>query len=294
MSNWNAICFSDYVILQWRAFMNVIQTLESISINTDDSSVFSQLQSMIKKNFKKSVGNKGKIISFYDESEKVQRKYFFKFLQNMYKKYHNKSFDFKMSEFSTIKLSLIQQNTLKSVVLIEANFKNSEVTLNIKNSDNFFISYINQCCNEWGIKFDKFENIITLNIQNEESLDMLDMFFNTKEIFNYTIDCNYDEKSFAKFKKEIKVRQSSKFIKRFKALANLLEEYFEILGCEKTDDSETVRSSYLSLIKLYHPDRHQNKPVEIQNSYREKFENIQKAYEALKPYFKEQENFISA
>lgn len=274
--------------------MNVIQTLESISINTDDSAVFSQLQLMMKKNFKKSVGNKGKIISFYDKNESVQRKYFFKFLQNLYKKYHNKDLDFKMCEFSTIKLSLIQQNILKSVVLIDANFKGNEVTLNIKNSDNFFISYINQCCNEWDIKFNKFENIISLNIQNDESLDMLDIFLNTKEMLNYTIECNYDENLFNKFKKEIKVRHSSKFIKRFKALANLLEEYFETLGCEKTDDSETVRSSYLNLIKLYHPDRHQNKPVEIQKSYREKFENIQKAYEALKPYFKEQENFISA
>lgn len=274
--------------------MNIIQTLESTSINTDDISVFWQLQSMIKKNFKKSVGNKGKIISFYDESEKIQRKYFFKFLQNLYKKYQGKDFDFKMSEFSTIKLNLIQKNALKSVVLIEASFKNSEVTLNVKNSDNFFISYINQCCNEWGIKFEKFENVVTLNIQSEESLDMLDMFFNTKEIFNYSIDFSYDKNAFNKFKKEIKVRQSSKFIKRFRALANLLEEYFEILGCEKTDDLDTVRSSYLGLIKLYHPDRHQNKPLEIQKTYREKFENIQKAYEALKPYFKEQENFISA
>ena len=79
---------------------------------------------------------------------------------------------------------------------------------------------------------------------------------------------------------------------RFSALANLLEENFEILGCSKNDDFATVRQNYLSLANIYHPDRHSNKSIAIQEEYAKKFKNIQSAYESLKPYFKNQENFV--
>ncbi len=75
-------------------------------------------------------------------------------------------------------------------------------------------------------------------------------------------------------------------------LANLLEENFGILGCKKDDDFETIRQSYLSLVNIYHPDRHANKNPLIQEEYAKKFKNIQSAYESLKPYFKNQENFV--
>ncbi|MEH1010384.1 J domain-containing protein [Campylobacter concisus] len=71
-----------------------------------------------------------------------------------------------------------------------------------------------------------------------------------------------------------------------------LEENFEILGCSNSDSFETVRDSYLALAKIYHPDRHSNKSESIKNEYNAKFKKIQAAYEALKPFFKNQENFI--
>ena len=72
----------------------------------------------------------------------------------------------------------------------------------------------------------------------------------------------------------------------------LLEENFEILGCSNNDSFETVRDSYLALAKIYHPDRHSSKSESIKNEYNAKIKKIQAAYEGLKPFFKNQENFI--
>ena len=66
--------------------MNVTQTMETLSIQTRDDGLFFELRSLISKNFNKTLAGKGKIISFYDESELPQRKYFLKFLKRIYEK----------------------------------------------------------------------------------------------------------------------------------------------------------------------------------------------------------------
>lgn len=274
--------------------MNVIQTLESVSINTNDCEIFTQLQSLMRKNFQKSIGNKGKIISFYDENESIQRKYFFKLLQNLYKKTNNKPLDLKFCEYKTLKLNFIQQNTLKTLINAGVKFDKSTVIVTFQNQNLAFMSYFLKCCDEWDIKSEQFENIISLYVSNDASLNMIEDFINTTEHLTFKVAFKYEKADFDAFKKSLKVRHSSKFIRKFRALANLLQEYFDVLECHKYDAYEDVRASYLRLIKLYHPDRHQNKPLEIQKSYSEKFQAVQNAYESLKPFFKEQENFISA
>ena len=61
--------------------IQVVQNLASISVNTDDISVFHYFKDLIQKNFSKVLGKKYKIFSFFEESEIPQRKYFLKLLQ---------------------------------------------------------------------------------------------------------------------------------------------------------------------------------------------------------------------
>ena len=67
--------------------MNITQTLESLSILTDSDALFCELRALISKNFTKTLANKDKIISFYEESEIPQRKCFLKFIKKLYEKY---------------------------------------------------------------------------------------------------------------------------------------------------------------------------------------------------------------
>ena len=106
---------------------------------------------------------------------------------------------------------------------------------------------------------------------------------------HFSVFFNYDKDEFTKFKRSLNVQNSQKFIRKFSALADLFAEQFNILGCDQKDSLEDIRSSYLKLAKIYHPDRHANKSENIKEDYRLKFEKIQNAYESLKGYFKEQE-----
>jgi len=228
--------------------MNITQTLESLSILTDSDALFCELRALISKNFTKTLANKDKIISFYEESEIPQRKCFLKFIKKLYEKQGNE-LDVTFAKYKTIKLSLVQRNALTNIKFNPKKKKDSD--------------------------FDLIEEIIS-----------------KREHLKFIVNFNYNEVKFKEFKRNYKIQNSAKFKSRFSALANLLEENFEILGCSNSDSFETARDSYLALAKIYHPDRHSNKSESIKNEYNAKFKKIQAAYEALKPFFKNQENFI--
>ena len=82
--------------------IKVSQNLESLSIETSDADLFFELQALIKRNFAKTLGQKGKVMSFYDENEKVQRKYFVKFLKKLCQRYELKNVNLNFAEYKTI------------------------------------------------------------------------------------------------------------------------------------------------------------------------------------------------
>ena len=59
---------------------------------------------------------------------------------------------------------------------------------------------------------------------------------------------------------------------------------YSVLGCSASDSDETIKAKYKKLIKDYHPDVIASKglPEEFMKFATEKFDQIQKAYEAIK------------
>ena len=59
---------------------------------------------------------------------------------------------------------------------------------------------------------------------------------------------------------------------------------YSVLGCSSSDSDETIKARYKKLIKEYHPDVIASKglPEEFMKFATEKFDQIQKAYEAIK------------
>ena len=271
--------------------MNITQTLESLSILTDSDALFCELRTLISKNFTKTLANKNKIISFYEESEIPQRKCFLKFIKKLYEKQGNE-LDVTFAKYKTIKLSLVQRNALTNIYNIDIDFFNDEMIFTLNNTPRAFASYILQNFKGNESKFDEKNHKFSLKIKKDSDFDLIEEIISRREHLKFIVNFYYNEVKFKEFKRNYKVQNSAKFKSRFSALANLLEENFEILGCSNSDSFETVRDSYLALAKIYHPDRHSNKSESIKNEYNAKFKKIQAAYEALKPFFKNQENFI--
>ena len=273
--------------------MQVKQTLESLSILTDNDILFCELRDLINKNFTKILSNKNKVISFYEENEMPQRKCFLKFIKKLYEKQSQDQLDVRFANYKTIKLGLIQKNTLAPVINLRISFIKNEAKFELKDTlCKNFADYISESLVKSGINFNKNDDFLNIIISNDNDISMLNKLLAKKNYPKFSINFVYDEKEYKIFKHNIKIRSSAKFMSRFSALANLLEENFELLGCSKNDDFTTVRQNYLSLANIYHPDRHSNKSIAIQEEYAKKFKNIQSAYESLKPYFKNQENFV--
>lgn len=274
--------------------MNIKHTLESLSIQTSDDKLFCELSDLINKNFKKNISTKGKVISFYEENEIPQRKYFLKFIKRIYDRENKEQLNINFAEYKTIKLQYVKENTLSKVIQANLFFQKDEVVFRINRSENIFFGYILQSFKDNEFKINQNNTRLNLKIKSEKDFENLKTLFDKKEHMNFIVNFKFDEYEFEKFKREYKVQNSSKFINRFSALANLLEDNFKALNCNTKSTLCEVRESYLDLVKIYHPDRHSNKSDNIKNVYREKFEQIQQAYESLKAFFKSQEEFVSA
>lgn len=64
-----------------------------------------------------------------------------------------------------------------------------------------------------------------------------------------------------------------------------LRRSFRTLGCHYTDSFDTVKSRYIQLARLYHPDTVYGKDEKIIQSYTEKFRSVQEAFENIKQSF---------
>ena len=62
------------------------------------------------------------------------------------------------------------------------------------------------------------------------------------------------------------------------------EKYYDVLGCNRRDSEETIKSRYRHLVQTYHPDKIAGKglPEEFTHLAQDKFREIQEAYEIIK------------
>ncbi len=105
--------------------------------------------------------------------------------------------------------------------------------------------------------------------------------FNFFLIIGLTLIAN---RTYAEYKQQ---RKNSFNYERFKQF-NKIESYYEILGCSKDDDMDTIKKSYRKLMKEYHYDSNASKDLseETIKAYEEKSQQINEAYTAIKAYRK--------
>lgn len=273
--------------------MRIVEGFESISIITDDGDLFVNLGSKIKNNFFNAISSRDKVILFYNEIERIQRKYFLHLIGTIYTKLTGSVLELQCAN-KNIKLIYKKSNSLQIVLNIDVRFDKANLIFDLKNSEELFNKYLIHYLKGVRQEYFKEQNILVLTLESAEQINIFDNLFSFNEHLKYTVNFNFDSGEFEKFKKRVSILSSDKFTKRFSMLANLLEEHFKTLGCSIDDDFDKVRSNYLELTKIYHPDRHSLEPKEVQKNYMDKFQKIGFAYESLKPYFREQEHFISA
>lgn len=265
--------------------MQIVQSLESISVNTDDIDIFHYLKELITKNFSRVLGRKDKIFSFFEENEIPQRKYFLKLLE---KKYHDKnSKDIQnLSEayHKTFRLNFKQENTLRAIIEIEVKFVGTSLVFVFKNKEKLFVSYIKQYFKEHNTRYDDDKKMLFIDYKDENTFNLFESFACVSEHLKYCVDFIINSDEYQNFKQTAHKKEANKW--KFNALAKLFSTYFQVLDCKPSDDLSKIRQQYLIMVKMYHPDFHQGASVEQRMYCREQFEKIQIAYDNLKSLYK--------
>ena len=255
----------------------------------DDASTFYHLQNTIEKNFSKRIGRKDKTILFKQENENVQRRYFLKLIDKIYKR-KNEFFDettslsIKKALDKTIKITHLKSNQLQQQLEIKMKIEdNYAVIFDIGSKNSVLVSYLRNYFKNHLVKYKLKNNTVTIYPYSEYTAKLLEKILNQKEIIGCYVDFTYDINEFLNYKNRLTKKMDRR--KKFNALFSLLEEFYEVLECKADDSFETIRKNYLKLVKQYHPDAIAHKNSSLTSHYIDKFQTIQHAYEMIKVHF---------
>ena len=260
----------------------------------DDASTFYHLQNIIEKNFSKRIGRKDKTIVFKQEYENVQRRYFLKLVDKIYRRkneFYDKNISNKIKNAidKTIKITHLKSNQLQQQLKIDMKIEdNYAVVFSLGSKNSILVTYLRNYFKNHLVKYRLRNNTITLYPQSENTAKLLDKLLNQKEIIGCYVDFIYDINDFLRYKSTLMKKMERK--RKFNALYSLLEEFYDVLECKAEDSFETIRKSYLKLVKQYHPDTISHKNPSLTSHYSDKFQDIQHAYEMIKIHFEHEKS----
>lgn len=266
----------------------ITQNNQTISISTGCDEIFTSVASKMRCSFSRAIGQKNKILAFYSPNELVERRYFFKLISKIAKRVNNEIITLDSNEPSNIKLVFQRANSVQILVPISLKFDRNSVIFDLKSCDSVLKKYLIKMISA---KFDEVSYLLRFVISSNKELERLSDIIHFNEHLRYTVNFSFDHSAYNEFCQLVSKIDSKGYKIRFHALANLLEEHFATLGCSLEDDFATVRSQYLRLTKLYHPD-HADEALNDTSELRAKFQEISFAYEALKPFFAEQDKYL--
>jgi len=275
--------------------MQISFSPEMLSVTLeDDASTFYHLQNTIKKNFSKRIGRKDKTIVFKQEGETVQRRYFLKLIDKIYKRKNELfsekiSFDIKQALDKTIKITHLKSNQLQQQLKITMKIEdNYAVVFDIGSKNSVLVSYLRNYFKNHLLKYRLKNHTVTLYPYSNQTAKLLEKLLNQEEIIGCYVDFSYDINHFLAYKNTLTKKVDRR--KKFNALFSLLEEFYEILECKTDDTFETIRKNYLTLVKQYHPDTVSHTNPSLTSYYSDKFQTIQHAYEMIKVHFEHEKS----
>lgn len=152
--------------------------------------------------------------------------------------------------------------------------------LNFTTNYPILVSYLKYYFKNHLISYRKKTKTMTIYPNSGETIELLENLLSQNELVGAYINFNYDKQEYEEYKSVLNEKQTRK--KRYFALFSLLEEQYNILGCQKKDNFKIIREKYLNLVKQYHPDMLSQSNISLNAHYKQKFEDIQYAYTMLK------------
>ncbi len=270
--------------------MKIYQNEQNINIIIEnDVNTFYYLKNIIDKNFKQKIGNKNKIIIFYNPEENVIRRYFLKLLSRIYAKKNQNNIEqiYQIEECinKNIKLSLVKENQIQQKINIKISYNKNQNLIEIKmdKTNRFILRGIKNIFDQYKVLYYPSLDITYIQNIDQKASKILKHFIFTKELLGIFLNIEYDKDIFDEI-------NNLKYRKNIQRANIILNDFYKKLHCQSGDPYEKIRKNYLFLVKKYHPDYLNNDNSIILKVYSKKLQEIQHAYKTIREYYKYSSN----
>ncbi len=267
--------------------MRIALGLKEVLVHVEhDSMNYKIIKQYVEKNFTNTLTFSSTILIFNNEAEKYKRQFFLQWLYASYKKVNPDL----MPSFKANLLKRIQQ-PIKIRVTDKKEMMNKYVlsiqvlderimTLRLEVKNYLLLNYLKLTFRKETIKRSDDGQTLYLRLDTPELRRKIAEFIGRRKLLNYATAFEYDEIAMNAFLHPKEQERSRYQVQVYKD--SFVRSSYALLDSSPEDPIEEIKRRYIRLVKKFHPDRFFHESSAKVAEYTEKFQKVQRAYEAVK------------
>ena len=171
----------------------------------------------------------------------------------------------KLEEPETVKVNLYAYD--KNTVLISLDYPNAWVLAYLRSQLEVYV--------ERGTDIS-----LVVDVSGFKAKERLERTLNKRHILHYQVQYTYDNRFMSKLYSDFASYSFGDLCKDYEDEQN--KKFYTILECPVGASQDALKKSYKKLAKVYHPDKVIHEAPHMVTHYKQKFQLLQEAYEALR------------
>ena len=267
--------------------MRVALGLNEVLVHVDYESLnYKIIMQYVEKNFSNTLKFTSAVIIFNNEKEKYKKQFFLQWLYASYKKVNPDLMpSFKTNLLKRINHPIKIRITNKKEMLGSFNItvkpvRENQIALRIDVKNYLMINYLKLTFRKELLKKSKDGLAISIDIRNKSAKEKIKKLVNRKKILSYPTAFIYDE-LWLNALLYPKASESARYqVQVYRD--DFVASSYELLKSSPLDTLDVIKKRYISLVKKFHPDRIYSLDHSKVAEFTEKFQMVQRAYEAVK------------
>ena len=267
--------------------MRVALGLNEVLVHVDYESMnYKIIMQYVEKNFSNTLKFTSAIIIFNNEKEKYKKQFFLQWLYASYKKVNPDLMpSFKSNLLKRINHPIKIRITNKKEMLNNFNItikpiRERQVALRVDVKNYLMINYLKLTFRKELLKKSKDGLAISIDISSDSTKEKLKKLLTRKKILSYPTAFIYDE-VWLNGLLYPKASDSARFqVQVYRD--DFVASSYELLKSSPMDTLDVIKKRYITLVKKFHPDRIYSVDNTKVAEFTEKFQMVQRAYEAVK------------
>ena len=267
--------------------MRVALGLNEVLVHVDYESMnYKIIMQYVEKNFSNTLKFTSAIIIFNNEKEKYKKQFFLQWLYASYKKVNPDLMpSFKTNLLKRINHPIKIRITNKKEMLNNFNItikpiRENQIALRIDVKNYLMINYLKLAFRKELLKKSKDGMAISIDIGSDGAKEKLKKLLGRRKILNYPTAFIYDE-VWLNGLLYPNASESARFqVQVYRD--DFVTSSYELLKSSPMDTLDVIKKRYITLVKKFHPDRIYALDHTKVAEFTEKFQLVQRAYEAVK------------